>query len=74
MPAFADFAREAHDLGRFGNGTRMKLVANLLVAIHNVASAEAMVLGAKAGSTRTRSSSSSRWAPGTRASSSCAPP
>jgi 3-hydroxyisobutyrate dehydrogenase-like beta-hydroxyacid dehydrogenase len=49
MPAFADFAREAHDLGRFGNGTRMKLVANLLVAIHNVASAEAMVLGAKAG-------------------------
>jgi len=27
----------------------MKLVANLLVAIHNVASAEAMVLGMKAG-------------------------
>ncbi|NNM70955.1 NAD(P)-dependent oxidoreductase [Enterovirga aerilata] len=49
MPVFADFAREAHDLGRFGNGTRMKLVANLLVAIHNVASAEAMVLGMKAG-------------------------
>jgi putative dehydrogenase len=33
----------------FGNGTRMKLVANLLVAIHNVASAEAMALGIKAG-------------------------
>jgi 3-hydroxyisobutyrate dehydrogenase-like beta-hydroxyacid dehydrogenase len=49
MPVFADLSREAHDLGRFGNGTRMKLVANLLVAIHNVASAEAMVLGAKAG-------------------------
>ncbi|MBM0207083.1 NAD(P)-dependent oxidoreductase [Micromonospora sp. STR1s_5] len=49
MPVFADFSREAHDLGVFGNGTRMKLVANLLVAIHNVASAEAMVLGAKAG-------------------------
>ena len=49
MPVFADFSREAHDLGAFGNGTRMKLVANLLVAIHNVASAEAMVLGAKAG-------------------------
>jgi 3-hydroxyisobutyrate dehydrogenase-like beta-hydroxyacid dehydrogenase len=49
MPVFADFSREAHDLGRFGNGTRMKLVANLLVAIHNVASAEAMVLGVKAG-------------------------
>src|SRR5207249_2421510 len=29
--------------------SRMKYVANLLVAIHNVASAEAMVLGLKAG-------------------------
>ena len=37
------------DLGAYGNGTRMKFVANLLVAIHNVASAEAMVLGIKAG-------------------------
>lgn len=46
---FADFSRQAHDVGSFGNGTRMKLVANLLVAIHNVASAEAMVLGMKAG-------------------------
>src|SRR4051812_9415255 len=49
MPLFADCSRQAHDLGVFGNGTRMKLVANLLVAIHNVASAEAMVLGMKAG-------------------------
>jgi putative dehydrogenase len=49
MDVFAGFGREAHDLGAFGNGTRMKLVANLLVAIHNVASAEAMVLGMKAG-------------------------
>jgi 3-hydroxyisobutyrate dehydrogenase-like beta-hydroxyacid dehydrogenase len=49
MPLFADFARQAHDLGAFGNGTKMKFVANLLVAIHNVASAEAMVLGIKAG-------------------------
>ena len=49
MPLFADFSREAHDVGPFGNGTRMKLVANLLVAVHNVASAEAMVLGMKAG-------------------------
>jgi L-threonate 2-dehydrogenase len=48
-PVFADFARETHDLGAFGNGSRMKFVANLLVAIHNVASAEAMVLGIKAG-------------------------
>ena len=48
-PAFADFTRVLHDLGAYGNGTRMKFVANLLVAIHNVASAEAMVLGMKAG-------------------------
>jgi L-threonate 2-dehydrogenase len=48
-PLFAGFARASHDLGAFGNGSRMKFVANLLVAIHNVASAEAMVLGMKAG-------------------------
>jgi 3-hydroxyisobutyrate dehydrogenase-like beta-hydroxyacid dehydrogenase len=46
---FADFGRATHDLGAFGNGMKMKFVANLLVAIHNVASAEAMVLGIKAG-------------------------
>ncbi len=49
QPAFADFAREVNDLGAFGNGSKMKFVANLLVAIHNVASAEAMVLAIKAG-------------------------
>jgi 3-hydroxyisobutyrate dehydrogenase-like beta-hydroxyacid dehydrogenase len=49
MPMFAGFSREAHDLGEFGNGSRMKFVANLLVAINNVASAEAMVLAEKAG-------------------------
>ncbi len=49
MPVFSDFSRQAHDLGAFGNGMKMKFVANLLVAIHNVASAEAMVLGMKAG-------------------------
>jgi putative dehydrogenase len=48
-PLFAAFARGAHDLGVFGNGSRMKYIANLLVAINNVASAEAMVLGLKAG-------------------------
>jgi 3-hydroxyisobutyrate dehydrogenase-like beta-hydroxyacid dehydrogenase len=48
-PMFAAFSRGVHDLGAFGNGSRMKYVANLLVAIHNVASAEAMVLGMKAG-------------------------
>jgi 3-hydroxyisobutyrate dehydrogenase-like beta-hydroxyacid dehydrogenase len=48
-PLFADFARKTADLGEFGNGSKMKYVANHLVAIHNVASAEAMVLGMKAG-------------------------
>jgi 3-hydroxyisobutyrate dehydrogenase-like beta-hydroxyacid dehydrogenase len=46
---FADFTRVTSDLGPFGNGSRMKYVANLLVAINNVAAAEAMVLGMKAG-------------------------
>ena len=48
-PMLAAFTRAVHDVGDFGNGSRMKYVANLLVAIHNVASAEAMVLGMKAG-------------------------
>ena len=48
-PLFLGFGRKVFDLGAFGNGSRMKYVANHLVAIHNVASAEAMVLGMKAG-------------------------
>jgi 3-hydroxyisobutyrate dehydrogenase-like beta-hydroxyacid dehydrogenase len=48
-PMFASFSRKTYDVGAFGNGSRMKYVANLLVAINNVASAEAMVLGMKAG-------------------------
>jgi L-threonate 2-dehydrogenase len=48
-PVFAAFTRGLYEVGEFGNGSRMKYVANLLVAIHNVASAEAMVLGMKAG-------------------------
>ena len=49
MPVFADFAKQSADLGVFGNGSRMKFVANHLVAIHNVATAEAMVLAERAG-------------------------
>ena len=48
-PVFDGFARGSHYLGAFGNGSRMKFVANLLVAVHNVAAAEAIVLGVKAG-------------------------
>lgn len=46
---FADFAKQSADLGVYGNGSRMKFIANHLVAIHNVASAEAMVLAEHAG-------------------------
>jgi len=49
IPVFEGFARAYHYLGAFGNGSRMKFVANLLVAIHNVSAAEALVLGMKAG-------------------------
>ena len=48
-PLLAAFGRRVFNVGPFGNGSRMKYVANLLVAINNVASAEAMVLGMKAG-------------------------
>jgi 3-hydroxyisobutyrate dehydrogenase-like beta-hydroxyacid dehydrogenase len=48
-PLFAAFSRQVENLGAFGNGSRMKYVANLMVAIHNVASAEGFVLGMKAG-------------------------
>ncbi len=48
-PVINGFARACYDLGEFGNGTKMKLVANLLVAIHNVAAAEAILLGARSG-------------------------
>jgi len=48
-PMFAGFSRKTYDVGVFGNGSKMKYVANLLVAINNVASAEAMVLGMKSG-------------------------
>jgi 3-hydroxyisobutyrate dehydrogenase/glyoxylate/succinic semialdehyde reductase len=46
---FSDFAKQSADLGRYGNGSRMKFIANHLVAIHNVATAEAMILAERAG-------------------------
>src|SRR5436309_3680669 len=48
-PLFSDFAKQSADLGAYGNGSRMKFIANHLVAIHNVATAEAMVLAERAG-------------------------
>jgi 3-hydroxyisobutyrate dehydrogenase-like beta-hydroxyacid dehydrogenase len=49
VPVFEAFARTHFFLGAFGTGSKMKFVANLLVAIHNVSAAEALVLGMKAG-------------------------
>jgi L-threonate 2-dehydrogenase len=49
MSLFSDFAKQSADLGRFGNGSRMKFIANHLVAINNVAAAEAMILAQRAG-------------------------
>ncbi|MFC1665014.1 NAD(P)-dependent oxidoreductase [Pseudomonadota bacterium] len=46
---FKGFSREEKYCGEFGNGIRMKYVANHLIAVHNVAAAEAMVFGMKAG-------------------------
>lgn len=46
---FDGFARVHSHVGPFGDGSKMKFIANHLVQIHNVASAEAMVLGMKAG-------------------------
>lgn len=48
-PYFSGFSRAHYYLGEFGNGSKMKFVANLMVAIHNVSAAEAFVLGMKAG-------------------------
>ncbi|WP_248960668.1 NAD(P)-dependent oxidoreductase [Sphaerisporangium perillae] len=48
-PVLEAFARSVRYLGEFGRGSTMKFVANLLVAIHNVATAEAFALGERAG-------------------------
>jgi putative dehydrogenase len=48
-PFFDHLSQKSYDLGNFGNGSRMKFVANLLVAVHTLATAEAHGLGAAAG-------------------------
>lgn len=48
-PVFGGFARAVYNVGTFGKGMQMKLVANLLVAIHNVSTAEAMLMGTRMG-------------------------
>jgi len=45
----ASISRAQKYVGAFGNGSRMKFIANHLVTIHNLAAAEAIVLGEMAG-------------------------
>ena len=49
LPVLKGFSRSQYYLGRFGNGSKMKFAANLLVAIHNVSSAEAVILARRSG-------------------------
>lgn len=49
LPVFEGFSRAPHYLGPFGNGSKMKYVANLLVAIHTAAAGEAFALARKVG-------------------------
>ena len=46
---FAGFARNAYYCGEFGSGSKLKFIANLLVTIHNLSTAEAFVLAERAG-------------------------
>lgn len=49
IPILEGFTRAHYYVGEFGAGSKTKFVANLLVAIHNIAAAEAMVLAMKSG-------------------------
>jgi putative dehydrogenase len=49
LPVLGAITSNTFYLGEFGAGSKMKCVANLLVAVHNLAAAEAMVLSTKAG-------------------------
>lgn len=46
---FATFSRGVYEVGEFGNGSKLKFIANHLVTIHNVAAAEALLLARAAG-------------------------
>jgi putative dehydrogenase len=48
-PVLKGFSRGHYYVGRFGNGSKMKFAANLLVAIHNVSTAEAVILARRSG-------------------------
>lgn len=49
LPILQAFSKSQPYLGDFGNGMKMKFIANQLVAIHNVSTAEAVLFGQKMG-------------------------
>ena len=48
-PVLKALARDVRYVGEFGNGSKLKYIANLLVTIHNLSTAEALVLAERAG-------------------------
>jgi 3-hydroxyisobutyrate dehydrogenase-like beta-hydroxyacid dehydrogenase len=48
VPLLERLARSVKLVGEFGSGSKIKFIANLLVSINNVATAEAMLLAARA--------------------------
>jgi 3-hydroxyisobutyrate dehydrogenase-like beta-hydroxyacid dehydrogenase len=48
-PVLRDLARDVRYVGAYGAGSKLKYIANLLVTIHNLSTAEAVVLAQKAG-------------------------
>jgi len=43
-PVFGAMARDIRYIGPFGTGTKLKFIANLLVTVHNLAAAEALLM------------------------------
>ena len=46
---FKSFSKQNIYVGEFGNGIKFKILANLLVTVHNTVTAEALLLGQKVG-------------------------
>ena len=46
---FKSFSKQNIYVGEFGNGRKFKILANLLVTVHNTVTAEALLLGQKVG-------------------------
>ncbi len=51
IPIMQGFSKSQYYFGEFGNGMKMKYIANQLVAIHNVAAAEAVLFAKRLGMT-----------------------